>query len=78
MKQELEQQARRALRNIESNESSTLAKALDLMNMPKVHFRYTRNVTEFTCIALFDEQRKLIEIELIHPKLSGKITYNKR
>ena len=78
LKKELETAARKALREIECNQSSALAIALSNMNMPKIHFTYRQRVEEFNCTALFDETRNLIEIELRHEKLTGKITFNKR
>ena len=83
MKSDLQQAARKALRDIELIQNSPEAKALALMNMPKVRFRIVVMLTEFECNALFGERRdgqdrELIEIEVTTPKLTGKITYNKR
>lgn len=78
MKKELEQAARKALRELELHETSALAMALSQINMPKVRFKFSYKAIEFDCIATFDEMRTLFEVEIIHPKLSGRITFNKR
>lgn len=78
MKSDLQQAARKALRDIELIQNSPEAKALALMNMPKVRFKFNTQTTEFNCTALFDEMRMLIEIEVTSPKLTGKISFNKR
>lgn len=76
LKTYLEDAAKKAL--VRANGNSALSIALSLMNMPKIKFKFNRGTEEFDCIALFDEARNLVEIELINTHVSGKITFNKR
>ena len=76
MKDDLKAAAKKAL--VKANGNSALSIALSFMNMPKIKFKFNRGTEEFDCIALFDEARSLVEIELINTHVSGKITFNKR
>lgn len=77
MKQELENAAIRAKKTLELQQASAFAIILRHLNMPKVSFRFSYKNELFDCIATFDGDR-LFDVEIIHPKMTGRISFNKR
>lgn len=77
LKATLETEARKALRKIQINKDSAIADLETELSLPRVRFQLTHKRLALECIALFDEQRQVIEIQVSHPLIEGKITYKR-